>query len=159
MTLACDVALAARIERAEARLLADAIARVARRVGERGDVLSRPLAGGIAAFAEPGSPLNKVAGLGFDGALPETELEKVEKAFARRGWTAAARAKQQYWRSFQQQHGPAEALRIADELRKQVLAQKPGWPNEEERSEDLSAHLRFLDLLERFEARRGPAAR
>ena len=84
MTLACDVALAVRIERAEARLLADAVARVARRVGERGDVLSRPLAGGIAAFAEPGSPLNKVAGLGFDGALPETELEAVETAFARR---------------------------------------------------------------------------
>ncbi|MHB1046324.1 MAG: GNAT family N-acetyltransferase [Thermoanaerobaculia bacterium] len=84
MTLACDLALAARIERAEARLLADAVARVARRVGESGDVLSRPLAGGIAAFAEPGSPLNKVAGLGFDGALPERELEEVETAFARR---------------------------------------------------------------------------
>lgn len=37
--LACDIALAARIERAEARLLSDGIARVARRVGERGDVL------------------------------------------------------------------------------------------------------------------------
>ena len=84
MTLACDVSLAARIERAEALLLADAVARVALRVGERGDFLSRPFAGGIAAFAEPGSPLNKIAGLGFDGALPETELEEVEKAFARR---------------------------------------------------------------------------
>jgi GNAT superfamily N-acetyltransferase len=84
MTLSCDVSLAARIERAEARLLADAVARVARRVGEHGDVLSRPLAGGIAAFAEPGSPLNKVAGLGFDGAPPERELEEVETAFARR---------------------------------------------------------------------------
>lgn len=82
--LTCDIALAARIERAESRLLSDAVARVALRVGERGDVLSRPLAGGIAAFAEPGSPLNKVAGLGFDGALPETELEEVEKAFALR---------------------------------------------------------------------------
>ena len=63
--LACDIALAARIERAEARLLADGVARVALRTGENGDVLSRPFAGGHAAFAEPGSPLNKVAGLGF----------------------------------------------------------------------------------------------
>ncbi len=84
MTLACDVALAARIERAEARLLSDAVARVALRVGERGDVLSRPLAGGIAAFAEPGSPLNKIAGLGFDEARLEKELEEVEKAFVLR---------------------------------------------------------------------------
>lgn len=84
MTLSCDVALAARIERAEARLLSDAVARVALRVGERGDVLACPLAGGLAAFAEPGSPLNKIAGLGFDGARPEEELEEVEKAFSRR---------------------------------------------------------------------------
>jgi GNAT superfamily N-acetyltransferase len=83
--LVCDIALAARIERAEARLLSDGVARVARRVGEGGDVLSRPFAGGHAAFAEPGSPLNKVAGLGFEGLPPETELAGVEAEFARRG--------------------------------------------------------------------------
>lgn len=82
--LACDVALAARIERAEARLLADGVDRVARRAGEGGGVLSRPFAGGHAAFAEPGSPLNKVAGLGFDGMPPEEELALVEREFARR---------------------------------------------------------------------------
>lgn len=82
--LACDVALAARIERAEARLLSDGIARVARRVGEGRDVLSLSFAGGHAAFAETGSPLNKVAGLGFEGALPGRELDEVEEAFARR---------------------------------------------------------------------------
>jgi GNAT superfamily N-acetyltransferase len=85
VTLTCDIALAARIERAEARLLSDGIARVARRVGERGDVLSRPVAGGHAAFAEPGSPLNKVAGLGFEGVLPGGELDEVEEAYRRRG--------------------------------------------------------------------------
>lgn len=85
MTLACDIALASRIERAESRLLAEGVARVARRVGEGGDVLSRSLAGGHAAFAEPGSPLNKVAGLGFDGLPPEPDLAGLEEAFARRG--------------------------------------------------------------------------
>lgn len=84
MTLACDIALAARIERAEARLLADGVAVVARRAGERAEVLSRPLGGGRAAFTEPGSPLNKVAGLGFEGLPPEGELGAVEEAFARR---------------------------------------------------------------------------
>lgn len=85
MTLACDIALAARIERAEARLLADGVASVARRAGARADVLCRPLAGGHAAFTEPGSPLNKVAGLGFEGALSGKELEEVEEEYARRG--------------------------------------------------------------------------
>ncbi len=82
--MTCDVPLAARIERAEARLLSDGIARVARQVGERGDVLTRPFAGGHVAFAEPGSPLNKVAGLGFDGMPTEAELAEVEEAFGRR---------------------------------------------------------------------------
>ena len=85
MTLACDIALAARIERAEARLLADGVASVARRAGAGADVLSRPFAGGHAAFTEPGSPLNKVAGLGFEGPPRETELAGVEEEYARRG--------------------------------------------------------------------------
>lgn len=85
MTLACDIALAARIERAEARLLADGVAAVARRAGGEDGVFSRPLAGGHAAFTEPGSPLNKVAGLGFEGMPPERDLTEVEEGFARRG--------------------------------------------------------------------------
>ena len=84
MTLACDIALAARIERAESRLLADGVAAVVRRAGEDAGVFSRPLAGGHAAFTEAGSPLNKVAGLGFGGLPPEPELAEVEEAFARR---------------------------------------------------------------------------
>lgn len=84
MTLACDVALAARIERAEARLLEEGVACIARRAGMGADVLSRPFAGGRAAYTEPGSPLNKVAGLGFEGVPPEAEIAEVEEAFARR---------------------------------------------------------------------------
>jgi ribosomal protein S18 acetylase RimI-like enzyme len=84
VTLACDIALAARIERAEARLLADGVVSVARRAGAEAGVFSRPLAGGRAAFTEPGSPLNKVAGLGFEGLPPEPELDEVEREFARR---------------------------------------------------------------------------
>lgn len=47
MPLFAGVALVARIEQAEVRLLRDAVANVARRVGD-GRVLARPLAGGLA---------------------------------------------------------------------------------------------------------------
>lgn len=60
--LFCDVSLAARIERADCQLLADAVAVAARRLP---DALAAPLCGGLVAYAEAGSPLNKVAGLGF----------------------------------------------------------------------------------------------
>ena len=43
------------------------------------------IAGGVAAFTTEGSPLNKVAGLGFAGPLDERQLVAVEKAFAERG--------------------------------------------------------------------------
>ncbi|WP_410565727.1 GNAT family N-acetyltransferase [Amycolatopsis sp. cmx-4-61] len=79
--LFCDTALAERIERAEAQFLAaccDA-ARV-RRGDDPG--FTRPLAGGVATFAEAGSPFNKVAGLGFAGLPDSAQLDEVEAAFA-----------------------------------------------------------------------------
>jgi GNAT superfamily N-acetyltransferase len=72
--------MAGRIERAEAQLIAASTeAARLRRPEARGFVM--PLAGGVACFAEPDSPYNKVAGLGFDG-MPE--LDAVERAFAER---------------------------------------------------------------------------
>src|SRR5690349_6455508 len=82
--LFCDTALAARIERAEAQLIAEASRAAHRRRAEPAAFVI-PLAGGVASFAEPGSPYNKVAGLGFDD-LPDTAaLEAVEDAFASAG--------------------------------------------------------------------------
>jgi GNAT superfamily N-acetyltransferase len=78
MTLFCDGALAARIERADAQLMAGAVA------GHR-DGFAIPIAGGVATFAEPGSPFNKVVGLGFAGVPSAAELDAVEAAFAARG--------------------------------------------------------------------------
>ena len=82
--LFASTSLAARIERAECRLLADSAASAARRRPGTG-VFATPLAGGIATFTERGSPLNKVAGLGFEGPLDEDDLAAVERAFAERG--------------------------------------------------------------------------
>jgi GNAT superfamily N-acetyltransferase len=73
MSLFCDTALAARIERAEADVMAAA------------SPFRIPIAGGVATFVEPGSPFNKVAGLGFGGVPAAAELEEVERAFAARG--------------------------------------------------------------------------
>jgi hypothetical protein len=62
---------------------------------------------------------------------------------------AAERDKALYWRAHKLEHGPAAGIRIADELRRQVLAQRPEWPSARERAEDHEAHLRVLDVLER----------
>jgi len=44
-----------------------------------------PVAGGVASFADDGSPYNKVAGLGFDGVPAVEGLDAIEGAFAARG--------------------------------------------------------------------------
>jgi GNAT superfamily N-acetyltransferase len=80
--LFCDTALAARIEQAEARFVAACSDATRARRGDAAG-FTRPLAGGVACFAEPDSPFNKIAGLGFAG-LPE-DLDEVEAAFAESG--------------------------------------------------------------------------
>jgi GNAT superfamily N-acetyltransferase len=82
--LFCDTALAARIERVEVELVAAAGA-AARRRGADPAGFTIPIAGGVACFAEVGSPLNKVAGLGFAGVPDAEALAGVERAFAERG--------------------------------------------------------------------------
>lgn len=79
--LFCDVALAGRIERAEAQLIAESSGASRRR---RADVtgFAIPVAGGIASFAEKDSPFNKVAGLGFAGVPEPADLDRLERAFA-----------------------------------------------------------------------------
>jgi len=75
--------LAARIERAECRMLTDACASAGRRLGD--GVFAMAIGGGVATFSEPGSPLNKIAGLGFEGLPDASELSAVEAAYAERG--------------------------------------------------------------------------
>ena len=78
--LFCDTALAGRIERVEAQLIARSSDAARRRAGAVGFVI--PIAGGVASFAGDGSPFNKVAGLGFGGVPDPAALDTVEKAFA-----------------------------------------------------------------------------
>ena len=83
LPLFCDAALAERIELAEVKLIAKASA-AARRRGPAGAGFVIPVAGGVASFAEQGSPFNKVAGLGFGGVPSPTDLDEMERAFAAR---------------------------------------------------------------------------
>jgi GNAT superfamily N-acetyltransferase len=79
--LFCGIALAERVERAEAQLIAACGEAAHRRATDTpGFVL--PIAGGVASFAEEDSPFNKVAGLGFGGVPSAADLAEVERAFA-----------------------------------------------------------------------------
>ena len=77
--------LAARVEHAEAQLTAEATRAALRRRGgdDAGFVL--PVGGGVATFADEGSPFNKIAGLGFGHVPDPVLLDEIEEAFARRG--------------------------------------------------------------------------
>src|SRR4051794_153883 len=79
--LFCDATLAARIERVEVQLVGQASAAAHRR-GTDGAGFLIPVAGGVASFAEEGSPFNKVAGLGFGGVPDAAALDGIEAAFA-----------------------------------------------------------------------------
>jgi hypothetical protein len=79
-SLFCDTDLAARIERAEAQLIAKGSEAAGRRQADTAGFVI-PVAGGVASYAEEGSPFNKVAGLGFDGVPTAAVLDELEEAF------------------------------------------------------------------------------
>jgi GNAT superfamily N-acetyltransferase len=81
MPLFCDTSLAGRIERVEAQLITKA-SKAARRRSAGTAGFTIPIAGGVASFAEEGSPFNKVAGLGFGGVPGPAGLEEIERAFS-----------------------------------------------------------------------------
>ena len=92
LPLFCDTALAERIERAEAQLIARASkAARHRRADTAGFVI--PFAGGVASFAEEGSPFNKVAGLGFGDVPSAAALDQIEPGLHRLRRPRADRAR------------------------------------------------------------------
>jgi ribosomal protein S18 acetylase RimI-like enzyme len=80
LPLFCGTDLAERIERVEAQLVAKGSAAARRRRADTAGFVI-PIAGGVASFAEVGSPLNKVAGLGFGGVPSAAALDEIERAF------------------------------------------------------------------------------
>jgi GNAT superfamily N-acetyltransferase len=78
-----STALADRIERVETQMITAATEAARQRVGD--GVFVIPVSGGAACYAEEGSPLNKVVGLGFAGIPSADALDEIERAFATRG--------------------------------------------------------------------------
>ena len=78
-----DATLAARIDRAEARMCAH-IAESVRSSTPESAPLVLPVSGGYAVYVGPSSPVNKVIGLGFDAELDVRALERVEQEWSRR---------------------------------------------------------------------------
>jgi ribosomal protein S18 acetylase RimI-like enzyme len=74
--------LARRIEQAECALVSDMARAVSRR--DPSSVIVMLIGGGAAVATGPGSPINKVAGMGFE-AVDEAALAEVEREFERRG--------------------------------------------------------------------------
>jgi hypothetical protein len=71
------------------------------------------------------------------------------REFVGRDWNAVRENKDAYWAARINRLGPIEGLRIADELRRQMLLQHPEWPDGRLRREDLLAHAHLSRLLQR----------
>ena len=82
--LFCDTALAERIEQAEVQLITEWNDATRRRRGDQAG-FATPIAGGVASYAEPNSPINKIAGLGFAGIPDPANLDTVERAIGDHG--------------------------------------------------------------------------
>jgi len=52
-----------------------------------------------------------------------------------------------HWRERKERLGPAEALRVADELRRWCRLRQPGWPSPAQREADLEVHVRVGEWL------------
>jgi hypothetical protein len=83
MAITATTSLARRIDRAEFRLMAG-LAEACRREGYA-DVAVLPVGGVASVVCEPGSPYNKLIGLGFDEPVDDADLEAVEKCHGERG--------------------------------------------------------------------------
>jgi hypothetical protein len=75
------------------------------------------------------------------------------REFSDRDWDAARTSKDTYWGERIARLGPIEGLRIAGELRRQVLARDATWPSAADRHQDLLSHVRLAELFRRA----GPA--
>jgi hypothetical protein len=71
------------------------------------------------------------------------------REFMTRDWAASRRLKDAYWGERIARLGPAEGLRVADELRRQMQLQDTFWPSAAQRSADLSEHVRLADIFRR----------
>jgi hypothetical protein len=78
------MALAARIERAE-KCLTESLGRAVMTSDPAARAFVEAIGGGVAVYAGPSSPMNKIIGVGFDGAPSSQRLAEIEDLFRERG--------------------------------------------------------------------------
>ena len=83
-TLFSDVDLAQRLEEVEAFTAAAYVRRLARR-RPGVDIAVEEVAGGLAVFAGPGSPLSEAKAIGLHGPVTDADLDRMEDLFFSRG--------------------------------------------------------------------------
>ncbi len=76
------------------------------------------------------------------------------RAFIARDWQRARDAKDAYRAERVRRLGPIEAMRIAEELRRQARLQHPEWPDAASRQGDLRHHVCMTELFARADAAR-----
>ena len=74
--------------------------------------------------------------------------EDVER-FLRRDWQLLADSKEDFWAARLRELGPGEGIRVADELRREMMERVPDWPSPDERAADLAHHQRVAEILRR----------
>ena len=78
------------------------------------------------------------------------------RELAARDWGAVRESKEVYWGDRIRRLGPGEGLRVAEQLRLQMLQRDPAWPDAEAREADLRFHITMAERLRRAgAARRG----
>lgn len=78
------------------------------------------------------------------------------RSYMDRDWAAVRASKDAYWAERIDRLGAIEGLRIAEQLRLQVLRRDPEWPSADQRREDLAHHVHFAEKLRRADrSRRG----
>ena len=78
------------------------------------------------------------------------------REFVSRDWAAVRDSKDRYWAERIDRLGPLEGLRVADDLRRQVLLQDAAWPDAALRRDDLQCHVRVVRLLRLVDTARRP---
>ena len=84
-----------------------------------------------------------------DGSTMPLVITRGIREFVDRDWRAVRENKDAYWGARIARLGPAEALRVAGELRRQALLCNPAWPDATLRRADLAAHVRLAALFRR----------